>query len=184
MVGRALPNSQRFLMEGHQLKDNWDGARFMGSDLRRHDLGHVGYGQVGRRVARRASAFGMTLLVYDPFARADAIEQVETLEQLLERADFVSLHARVTSENARMIDAAALASMKPVAFLINTARETLVDEKALDAALASGRLAGAALDVMHTTSAAGRHPLLRHENVVMTPHLGGATHEALLPGVK
>jgi len=74
--------------------------------------------------------------------------------------------------------------MKPGAFLINTARETLVDEDALDAALASGHLGGAALDVVRTTDEQGRHRLLRHENVVLTPHLGGATHETLLQGAE
>jgi D-3-phosphoglycerate dehydrogenase len=135
-------------------------------------------------VVRRALPFGMTVLVYDPFVEANGVEQVSSLEELLARADFVSLHARVTPENENMIDAAALAAMKPGAFLVNTARETLVDEDALDAALESGRLGGAALDVVRTTEQSGRHRLLRHENVVMTPHLGGATHETLLQGAE
>jgi D-3-phosphoglycerate dehydrogenase len=126
----------------------------------------------------------MTVVVYDPFAEADDIERVKTLEELLERADFVSLHARATPENQNMIDAAALAAMKPGAFLVNTARETLVDEDALDAALGSGRLAGAALDVVRASEEDGPHRLLRHENVVLTPHLGGATHETLLQGAE
>lgn len=184
VLARGLPQAQRFLQAGHRLKDNWEGARFMGSDLRRHVLGLVGYGQIGRRVARRAHAFGMTVLVYDPFAGADGLEQVDTLEELLARADFVSLHARASAENENMIDAAALAAMKPGAFLVNTARETLVDEDALDAALASGRLGGAALDVVRTPPGDGRHRLLRHENVVLTPHLGGATRETLLQGAE
>jgi phosphoglycerate dehydrogenase-like enzyme len=157
----------------------------MGSDLRRHVLGLVGYGQIGRRVARRAAPFGLTVIAYDPYASVDAtVEQVDSLEELLARADFVSLHARATSDNENLIDAEAFAQMKPGAFLINTARETLVDEDALDDALASGRLGGAALDVVRTTSAQGRHRLLRHENVVLTPHLGGATHETLLQGAE
>ncbi|SRR6266508_1445103 len=182
MLARALPKAQRFLEEGHRLRDNWEGVRFIGSDLRQHVLGLVGFGQIGRRVAQRARSFGMTVIVYDPFADADGLERVETLGELLERADFVSLHARATPENQNMIDAAALAAMKPGAYLVNTARETLVDEDALDAALASGRLAGAALDVVHTSDEDGRHRLLRHENVVLTPHLGGATRETLLEG--
>jgi phosphoglycerate dehydrogenase-like enzyme len=184
MLARGLPKAQRFLEEGHRLRDNWEGARFMGSDLRRHVLGLVGYGQIGRRVAERAVAFGMTILVYDPYLQVDRFEQVETLDELLGRADFVSLHARATAENQNMIDARALAAMKPGAFLVNTARETLVDEDALDAALASGRLGGAALDVVRGDEAEGRHQLLRHENVVLTPHLGGATHETLLQGAE
>jgi D-3-phosphoglycerate dehydrogenase len=183
MVARGLPKAQRFLDAGNQVRDNWDGARFMGSDLRRHVLGLVGYGQIGRRVAERARPFGMTVIAYDPYARVDGpVEQVDSLEALLSRADFVSLHARASSEN--QIDSAALAAMKRGAFLVNTARETLVDEDALDAALETRQLGGAALDVVHTTSEQGRHRLLRHENVVLTPHLGGATHETLLQGAE
>ena len=184
MLARGLPKAQRFLDDGNRLRDNWEGARFIGSDLRRHVLGIVGYGQIGGRVARRAIACGMTVLVYDPFVDADDAEQVETLEELLARSDFVSLHARATPENENLIDSDALDAMKRGAFLVNTARETLVDEEALDAALASGHLAGAALDVVRTDGGAGRHRLLRHENVVLTPHLGGATHETLLEGAE
>ena len=113
-------------------------------------LGLVGYGAVGRLVAARALPFGLSVLVYDPYVELaePEVEQVGTLAELLARADFVSLHARATEENEDMIDAAALAAMKPGAFLINTARETLVDEDALDAALGSGSLGGAALDVV------------------------------------
>jgi len=184
MLARGLPKAQRFLYEGHRLKDNWEGSRFMGSDLRGHVLGLVGYGQIGRRVSQRALAFGMTVLVYDPFVNADGVEQVDTLDELLARASFVSLHARATPDNTNMIDAAALRAMKPGAFLVNTARETLVDEDALDTVLASGHLAGAGLDVVRTSPDTGRHRLLRHENVVLTPHLGGATHETLLQGAE
>jgi D-3-phosphoglycerate dehydrogenase / 2-oxoglutarate reductase len=185
MLARGLLKAQRFLEAGNQLRDNWEGAKFMGSDLRRHVLGLVGYGQIGQRVAQRALQFGMTVIAYDPYTRTDgAVEQVHLLDELLTRADFVSLHARATSENQNLIDAAALATMKRGSFLINTARETLLDEDALDRALASGHLGGAALDVVRTTTGRGRHRLLRHENVVLTPHLGGATHETLLQGAE
>jgi D-3-phosphoglycerate dehydrogenase len=94
----------------------------------------------------------------------------------------VSLHARATPENECLLDEAAFAAMKPGAFFVNTARETLVDERALDDALASGRVAGAAVDVVRPRSGAGPHPLLRHDNVIITPHIGGATYETLQRG--
>jgi D-3-phosphoglycerate dehydrogenase len=185
MLGRGLPKAERFLAAGNQLRDNWAGAQFIGSDLRRHTLGLIGHGQIGKRVAIRARAFGMTVLAFDPYvAVEDGSEQVETLDALLERSDFVSLHARATPENENMIDAAALATMRAGGFLVNTARETLVDEDALDAALASNHLAGAALDVFRESADAGRHRLLRHPNVVMTPHIGGATRETLQQGAE
>ncbi len=183
MIARQLPRAQRFLEEGHRVHDNWEGARFIGSDLRRHVLGIVGYGEIGRRVAHRATSFGMSVLVYDPYVTLPVVSgvlQVEAFGELLGQSDFVSLHARATPENANLIDAAALASMKRGACLVNTARDTLVDEDALDAALSSGHLGGAALDVVRPTANDGRHRLLRHDNVVVTPHVGGATHETLL----
>jgi D-3-phosphoglycerate dehydrogenase / 2-oxoglutarate reductase len=188
MLARGLPKAMRFVNEGGHVDDNWIGARFMGSDLRDHRLGLIGYGNVGRRVARRAAAFGMALSVYDPYVAiadvepVETVEQVETLDELLGRSDFVSLHARATADNAHLIDRRALAAMKPGSCLINTARESLVDEEALDASLASGRLAGAALDVFREGASGGRAALLRHENVVLTPHIGGATSETLLQG--
>lgn len=188
MLARGFPKAQRFLEEGNQLKDNWEGAKFIGSDLRRHTLGLVGYGQVGHRVAVRALPFGMSVLVYDPYLDLDphqGVEQVETLDELLARSDFVSLHARATPENENLFDETTLAKMKPGSLFVNTARETLVDEGALDKALASGQLAGAALDVVRTGGQkGGRHRLLRHENVIITPHIGGATHETLLQGAE
>jgi D-3-phosphoglycerate dehydrogenase / 2-oxoglutarate reductase len=187
MLARGFPKAQRFLDEGNQLKDNWEGAKFMGSDLRRHTLGLVGYGNVGHRVALRAVSFGMRVIAFDPyldFDTHDEVELVETLDDLLAQADFVSLHARATQENKNLFDAQRFAKMKPGSFFVNTARETLVDEDALDAALESGQVGGAALDVVYTTQEGDRHRLLRHENVVMTPHIGGATHETLLQGAE
>jgi D-3-phosphoglycerate dehydrogenase / 2-oxoglutarate reductase len=182
MLARRLPKATWFLQQGNQLKDNWDGAAFMGSDLRGHALGLVGYGQVGRRVAARAAAFGMRVLVYDPFVPVDEVEQVQSLGELLRRSHFISLHARATSENRNLIDGDAFDAMMPGTFLLNTARESLIDESALDAALESGHLAGAALDVFESAPQGERSRLLRHENVVLTPHIGGATKETLKQG--
>jgi D-3-phosphoglycerate dehydrogenase / 2-oxoglutarate reductase len=184
MLARGMPSAVRFLEDGRRVRDNWEGARFMGADLRDHTLGLVGYGQVGQRVAHRARAFGMAVVVYDPFVQADGHEQVPTLYDLLSRADFVSLHARATPENERLIDQAAIAAMKPGTVLVNTARESLVDEEALDAALEAGHLGGAGLDVFNSPPEGERSRLLRHDNVVLTPHIGGATRETLKQGAE
>lgn len=187
MLARGFPKAQRFLIDGGTLGESaFEGARFLGHDLGGHVLGLVGFGNVGRRVHRRAVAFGMRLLVYDPYVRVGELastEQVATLDELLTRSDFVSLHVRVTAETENLFGSAQFSAMKRGSYFLNTARESLVDEDALDAALASGHLAGAALDVVRPLSEGGPHPLLRHENVVITPHIGGATHETLLRGV-
>ena len=187
MLARGFPRAQRFLLEGGSLGESaFEGARFLGHDLVGHVLGLVGYGNVGRRVNKRALAFGMRVVVYDPYVKVGELtstEQAPTLPDLLAKADFVSLHVRATKETENFFGAGQFAAMKPGSYFVNTARESLVDEEALDAALASGHLAGAALDVVRPRSEGGPHPLLRHENIVITPHIGGATHETLLRGV-
>jgi D-3-phosphoglycerate dehydrogenase / 2-oxoglutarate reductase len=187
MLARGFPKAQRFLIEGGTLGESaFEGARFLGHDLGGHVLGLVGFGNVGSRVHRRALAFGMRLAVYDPYVRIGELAstvQVSTLDELLSQSDFVSLHARATAETENLFGSPQFSAMKPASYFLNTARESLVDEEALDAALASGHLAGAALDVVRPRPQGGPHPLLRHENVVITPHIGGATHETLLRGV-
>jgi D-3-phosphoglycerate dehydrogenase / 2-oxoglutarate reductase len=187
MLARGFPKAQRFLIEGGTLGESaFEGARFLGHDLGGHVLGLVGFGNVGSRVHRRALAFGMRLVVYDPYVRLGELastEQVASLEELLAKSDFVSLHVRATAETQNLFGATQFAAMKRGSYFLNTARESLVDEEALDTALSSGHLAGAALDVVKPRAEAGPHPLLRHENVVITPHIGGATHETLLRGV-
>jgi len=187
MLARGFPKAQRFLLDGGTLGESaFEGSRFLGHDLVGHVLGLVGFGNVGRRVHRRAIAFGMKLVVYDPYVRIGELastEQAGTLDELLSKADFVSLHVRATAETENFFGARQFAAMKPGSYFLNTARESLVDEEALDAALGSGHLAGAALDVVRPRIGGGQHPLLRHENVVITPHIGGATHETLLRGV-
>ena len=187
MLARGFPRAQRFLIEGGTLGESaFEGSRFLGHDLGGHVLGLVGFGNVGSRVRQRALAFGMRLVVYDPYVRVGELastEQVSTLAELLAKSDFVSLHVRATAETQNFFGAAQFNAMKPASYFLNTARESLVDEEALDAALASGHLAGAALDVVRPRLQGGPHPLLRHENVVITPHIGGATHETLLRGV-
>jgi D-3-phosphoglycerate dehydrogenase / 2-oxoglutarate reductase len=187
MLARGFPKAQQFIQQGGHVTDNWAGAIFLGNDLRGHTLGLVGYGRIGRKVSERSRAFGMRVLAYDPHAdgiSGDQVEHVRTLDELLAQADFVSLHARASAENENMFGAETFAKMKAGAYFVNTARETLVDENALDAALQSGHVAGAALDVVRSAAPAGRHRLLRHENVVIMPHIGGATHETLTQGAE
>ncbi len=186
MLARGFPRAQQFLMGGGRLGESaYEGAQFLGHELGGHVLGLVGYGNVGRRVCRRALAFGMIVAVYDPFVEVgngDGARQVRTLTDLLAMADFVSLHVRASGQTENLIGAEEFGQMKPGAYFVNTAREALVDEGALEAALASGHLAGAALDVVRPRSGTGPHPLLKLGNVVITPHIGGATHETLLRG--
>jgi D-3-phosphoglycerate dehydrogenase len=187
MLARRLPEVFRHVGEGGEFgHDNYEGAKWFGHDLAGHTLGIVGLGQIGRRVADRARAFGMRVLAYDPFVepevvRASDAEPVELLP-LLRAADFVSLHARATSANRGLIGAREIRAMKPGAYLVNTARDTLLDEPAVLAGLASGHLAGVAVDVLSPSPPTGRHPFLEHPNVVVTAHIGGATFETLRHG--
>ena len=140
-------------------------------------LGLIGYGRIGRATGRLAQAFGMRVLAYDPAAAAMPADGAEFtgLDELLRRSDVVSLHCPLTPETERMMNAAALARMKPTAFLINTSRGALIDEAALAAALNAGTIAGAGLDVLSVEPPRRDNPLLGARNVCITPHLAWAT---------
>ena len=187
MLIRGVPGSARYLINGGQLASStYEGSQFSGGEAASVTLGLVGLGNVGREVAARGHALGFTLLGYDPAPPAAVPSGVTmvTLDDLLSRSDLVSLHARATADNRHMFGAAAFARMPRGAFFINTARESLVDEDALAGALANGTLAGAALDVAERRPAGDRHPLLDLPNVIITPHIGGATHETLRRGAE
>jgi D-3-phosphoglycerate dehydrogenase / 2-oxoglutarate reductase len=190
MLLRSVPASARYLTGGGQLADStYEGSQFIGGEAAGATLGLVGLGNVGRVVAARGQALGFTVLGYDPAYDPPAPGSpppgvtVVALDDLLSRSDLVSLHARATAGNRHMFGAAAFARMRRGALFINTARESLVDEDALAAALASGALAGAALDVVERP-AGQRHPLLDLPNVIITPHIGGATRETLRRGAE
>jgi D-3-phosphoglycerate dehydrogenase len=194
MLARRMPAIGRYLEGGGELaRDNYEGAKWFGHDLEGRTLGVVGYGQIGRRVVGLGSAFGMRVVVFDPFVPAELVERsgataATALEDLLRAADVVTLHARATKENRDLIGREQLAAMKPGALFVNTSRDTLVDEDALYDALASGRVAGAALDIVRAPDLTlppelgRRHRLLDHPNVILAPHIGGATYETLLHG--
>ncbi len=144
----------------------------------------VGFGRIGSRTAKRCLAMEMKVEVYDPFVKAETIEQagctaVTDLDEGLARADIVTLHCPKTPLTLGMIDAARLARMKPSALLVNTARGGIVDETALHAALIGGRLGGAGLDVFEQEPPPTDHPLLKLPNVITAPHMAGVTRESV-----
>jgi D-3-phosphoglycerate dehydrogenase / 2-oxoglutarate reductase len=187
MLIRGVPGSARYLTDGGQHGGStYEGSQFIGGEAASMTLGLVGLGNVGREVAARGLALGFTMLGYDP-AAPGAIPPGVTmvgLDDLLSRSDLVSVHARATADNRHMFGTAAFGRMSRGALFINTARESLVDEDALAGALASGTLAGAALDVAEPRHAGDRHPLLDLPNVIITPHIGGATRETLRRGAE
>jgi D-3-phosphoglycerate dehydrogenase len=144
-------------------------------------LGLIGFGQIGREVALRASAFGMRICAHDPYLRPADAERLSvtlmSLRELLREADFVSVHAPLTAETRHMVGRTELRQMKPTAHLINTSRGPLVDEHALIEALEAGWIAGAALDVFETEPPPHSSPLLQRENVLLTSHVGGLSDE-------
>jgi len=160
----------------------WSRGKLMGRELRGKTLGLVGIGRVGTLVARRAAAFDMTIVAHDPYATeasAGAIgARLVELDELLATADVVSLHAPLTDRTRGLIDAAALAKMKPTAVLVNAARGEIVDLEALSAALTAGRIAGAALDVFPTEPLPAGSPIRSAPRSVLTPHIAGSTVEA------
>lgn len=147
-------------------------------ELYRRTVGLVGYGAVGRMVAAQLQGFGCRLLAYDPYPTGDpAPARLVDLPALLRESDVVSLHARLTAETRHLIGAPQLALMKPTAILVNTARSGLLDETALVEALAARRIMGAALDVFEVEPLPPEHPLLKLDNVTLTPHLAGSTRD-------
>lgn len=187
MLIRGVPRASRFLTGGGTLAEStFEGSEFLGREAPGTVLGVVGLGHVGRHVASRALALGFDVIAHDPVIPAIVPEGVRlsSLDDLLAAADIVSVHARATAANRHMFAAERFTLMKRGASFINTARESLVDEDALAAALRSGHLAGAALDVVERPPGGGRHPLLDLPEVLITPHIGGATQETLRRGAR
>jgi D-3-phosphoglycerate dehydrogenase len=176
-LARRVPAADRSMRAGE-----WDRKSFNGVELYGKTLGLVGAGRIGGEVAVRARAFGMRVMVFDPFLNPDRATAlgVETagLDEILERADVLSVHVPLTDETHGLIGEAQLAKLKPSAFVLNVARGGVVDEDALLKALQNKRLAGAALDVYSMEPLPADHPFRSLPNVVLTPHLGASTAEA------
>lgn len=181
---RRVPQAFGSVREGA-----WDRDRFRGSELFGKRLGLVGLGRIGSMVAGYGLAFGMKVAAYDPLAEEwpDGVERKDSLAALLGVSDVVSLHTNLDEKTRKLIGPAELGAMRPDAILVNTSRGDLVDEDALLSALASGRLMGAALDVVSGERGIGGGkgvpPLVEyaraHDNLLITPHVAGATRESM-----
>jgi len=173
---RHLPAADRSVKEG-----KWEKKRFEGRELFEKTLGLLGSGRIGGEVAKRAQAFGMRVISYDPYLSLPTAEGLGTLlvdkDTLFRQADVLSIHAALTAETRGMVGPVELSQMKRTAILVNCARGEIVQELALADALRAGTIAGAAVDVFEREPPAGS-PLLEAPNIVFTPHLGASTHEA------
>jgi D-3-phosphoglycerate dehydrogenase len=165
-------------------RGEWKRSALKGSELRGKTLGLVGAGRIGGEVARRAQAFGMDVVVFDPYLTEDRAAEMgverTSVEEVLRNSDFVTLHVPLTSATRGMLGAEQIALMKPSAVLINAARGGVVVEEALVDALKEGRLRGAALDVYEAEPLAEDSVLREAPNLVLTPHLGASTKENML----
>jgi lactate dehydrogenase-like 2-hydroxyacid dehydrogenase len=175
-AARRIAEASRFAREGRWR--TWSPTLLLGADVHGATLGVVGMGRIGRALARRAAGFSMRVVYCDPVpGDGGAVPGAARVEwpELLAQADFLSLHVPLTEATRHMIDAAALARMKPTAILINTSRGGVVDHAALAQALADGVIGGAALDVTEPEPLPAGHPLYALDNCLVVPHLGSAT---------
>lgn len=176
-VARQIPQAVQSMKQGR-----WEKKKFMGVELYQKTIGVLGIGNIGSQVARRCLSLGMNVLAYDPFLSDEkalelGVKKVD-LQELLRTSDFITIHTPLTPETKNLINRDTIAKMKDGVRIINCARGGIVNEKDLHEALESGKVAGAALDVFEEEPCPPDHPLVKHPNVVCTPHLGAATFEA------
>lgn len=174
---RHIPAAYASLSAGE-----WDRKSFIGSELRKKTLGIIGFGRVGRAIAKRAQAFEMDVITYDPYISPEAPMAMNvtpvSLDDLYAKSDFITLHALVTDENKHMINATSIAKMKPTVRIINAARGALVNEADLAQAVKDGKVAGAGIDVYNNEPPEAGNPLIGLKGVLHVPHLGASTIEA------
>ncbi len=182
-IARRVVEADRFVRTGEweKTRTGWHPKMLLGTDIHGKTLGIIGLGRIGTAVARRARGFDMKIIYYSR-SRKEHVEKelglkFVDLDTLLREADFVSIHVPLTEETYHLIGERELKLMKNTAFLINTSRGKVVDEKALYKALKEGWIAGAALDVFEEEPTPVNNPLLKLENVIVAPHIASATHE-------
>lgn len=182
----SLVRGGAFQATADVMAGTWPRTRFKARDAKGMRLGLVGFGAIARQVAKRAKVFGLAVSAYDPFVQpedaawAGIDHRCATVEALVETSDIISLHVPLTDKTRHVIDAAALARMPRGGYLINTARGGTVDEEALVAALRSGALAGAMLDVMENEPLKASSHLVDVPNLLLSPHIAGITRDAVL----
>ncbi len=179
-AARRIVEAEKFVRAGQW--QTWEPTLLLGADLNGSTLGIVGFGRIGQAVARRAKGFDMKILYYSRHRKELALErslgvEYAELETLLSESDFVTLHASLSAETDHLISDRALQLMKSSAILINTARGAIVDSSALERALKNNQIAGAALDVTEPEPIPLDSPLLKLDNVIITPHIGSASYQ-------
>jgi D-3-phosphoglycerate dehydrogenase len=176
-LARHIPQATASMRQGQ-----WEKTRFMGMELYNRTLGVIGLGRIGRIVADRARGLGMKVVAYDPYLSEVALPNLEvefvSLDELFARADAITLHVPKTKDTAKILDRRAFAKMQRGVLIVNAARGGIIDEPALLEALESGQVGGAALDVFEKEPPPKEDPLLAHEKVICTPHLGASTEQA------
>lgn len=176
-LSRSIPQANASTRKGE-----WKRSKFMGVELYAKALGIVGFGRIGKEVAKRALSFGMRVLAYDPFLSKNVAEslgvEVVELKELFQQSDYITVHTPMTDETNHLISSQEFALMKNGVRVVNCARGGIIDEKALVAAVKEGKVAGAALDVFEKEPTTIENELLKLENVIVTPHLGASTEEA------
>jgi D-3-phosphoglycerate dehydrogenase len=177
-LARKLPQAHGTMVAG-----KWDRKQFQGVELHGKTLGVLGMGRIGGEVAKRAIAFGMRVVAYDPFltearAKAMGVELAADLDDVYRDADFISVHMPVTDQTKGMLNAAAFSRMKPGVRIVNCARGEILVENDLITALDSGKVAAAGLDVFAVEPLPADHPFRKHPGITLTPHLGASTEEA------
>jgi D-3-phosphoglycerate dehydrogenase len=181
---RNIPAAHQMVRSGGWVDPTASYFLLRGTELAGKTIGIIGFGAIGQQAAKRLKAFEASILVYDPYADPEEIKGMGArpleLDKLVEQSDFITLHCPTLPETIGLISAQRIALMKPTAYLVNTASAAIVDREAIAQALREGHIAGAAFDVYETWPVQPDDPLLKLDNVILTPHIGGATDETVV----